>query len=268
MTRALSLAALTVLEAGPIETIRIAASCGYSHVGLRPVAATPTETHWPMLRDAALAGEIRKVLDDTGIGVLDVEILRLTDAIDWDQVKATAAYANAVGARRILVADNDPDPTRARDNLARMGELAAEAGAVATLEFMPWTCAPNAAAARVRTQGLRGVAMLVDAFHFARSDSALDDFAQGDPAVSYLQLCDIAGPTPAMDLILQEARADRLFPGEGDVDLVRMLRHFPGLPISLEIPADRLRLAGVGPRERAALAITAMRRVLAEAGEA
>ncbi|NOW47648.1 sugar phosphate isomerase/epimerase [Novosphingobium sp. SG751A] len=267
MTRAISLAALTVLEAGPVETIRIAAACGYTHVGLRPVAATPTERHWPMMADAALAGEIRAALDGEGVGVLDVEILRLTDVIDWDQVRATADYAAAVGAQRILVADNDPDAGRSRDNLARMGEIADGAGAVVALEFMPWTHAPNLAAARARTQDLRGVAMLIDAFHLVRSGGRVDELVAGDPAISYLQLCDIAGPTPDMDAILTEARADRLFPGEGDVDLAGILQRYPTLPISLEIPADRLRLQGVGPRERAALAITAMRRVLEKAGQ-
>jgi len=262
MNRVLSLAALTVLEAGPVETIRIASACGYTHVGLRPVAATPTERHWPMMSDAALAGEIARALDGEGVGVLDVEILRLTDAIDWDQVRATVDYAATVGAKRILVADNDPDPARSRDNLAHMGEIADGAGAVVALEFMPWTHAPNLAAARTRTQGLRGVAMLIDTFHLVRSGGRVDELIAGDPAISYLQLCDIAGPTPDMDAILQEARADRLFPGEGDVDLAGILQRYPTLPISLEIPADRLRLSGVGPRARAALAITAMRRVL------
>lgn len=265
--RAISLAALTVLEAGPVETIRIAAACGYSHVGLRPVAATPTETHWPMLADAKIADEIARALDGEGVGVLDVEILRLTDAIDWDQVRATADYAATVGAARILVADNDPDPSRSRDNLARMGEIADAVGAVVALEFMPWTYAPNLAAARVRTQGLRGVAMLIDSFHLVRSGGTVDELIAGDPAISYLQLCDIAGPIPDMDAILAEARANRLFPGEGDIDMIGILARYPTLPISLEIPADRLRLNGVGPRERAALAITAMRRVLEKAGQ-
>ena len=267
MSRPVSLAALTVLEAGPVETIRIAGATGYSHVGLRPVAATPTERHWPMLTDAALLAEIRAVLAGEGVGVLDVEILRLTPAINWDEVKATAELAALLGARRILVADNDPDSARSREHLGRMGEIAAAAGVVVTLEFMPWTHAPNIAAARQRVAGLPGVAMLIDVFHLARSGGTLADVAQADPLVSYLQLCDIAGPIPSMDAILQEARADRLFPGEGDGDVVGLLRRLPDLPLSLEVPADRLRLAGVGPQERAALAMAATRRVLTEAGE-
>ena len=267
MSRAVSLAALSVLEAGPVETIRIAGALGYSHVGLRPVAATPGERHWPMMTDAALLGEIRAALAGEGVAVLDVEILRLTPVIDWDEMKATADLAGRLGATRILVADNDPDPGRARASLARMGAIVQEAGAVATLEFMPWTCTPDLAAARARTQGLPGVAMLIDAFHLARSGGQVADVAPGDPQVSYLQLCDIAGPIPPMDDILREARADRLFPGEGEIDLPGLLARLPGLPLSLETPADRLRLAGVGPRERAGLAMAATRRLLELAGE-
>jgi len=265
MPRPLSLAALTVLEAGPVETIRIAAATGYSHVGLRPVAATPTEKHWPMLRDKTLADAIRAALAEGNIGVLDVEILRLTPQIDWDEVQATVDFAQSLGAARVLVADNDPDPARSRDSLAHMGAVAAAAGVTIALEFMPWTHAPNLATARERAQGLEGVALLVDAFHLVRSGGKAEDVAQGDPLISYLQLCDIAGPIPPMETILQEARADRLFPGEGEVDLVTLLRRLPDLPISLEVPADRLRLAGVSAQERAALAIAATRRVLEQA---
>jgi sugar phosphate isomerase/epimerase len=213
MICAMSLAALTVLEAGPVETIRIAAACGYTHVGLRAVAATAAERHWPMLTDRALAADICRALDDHAMGVLDVEILRLTDAIDWDGVKAAIDYAAALGAGRVLVADNDPDPARSHDNLGRMGQIAQGAGVCVALEFMPWTCAPNLAAACERVAGLDGVAMLVDAFHLARSGGTVADVAAEASAVSYLQMCDIAGPVPPMDAILQEARADRLFPG-------------------------------------------------------
>jgi sugar phosphate isomerase/epimerase len=262
MSKILSLAALTVLEAGPMETIAIARATGYSHVGLRAVPATPTEQAWPMARDAALGRDVGQALRDCGVGVLDVEILRLTPSIDWDEVQATADFAASVGAKRILVADNDPDHGRSRDHLARMGEMAARVGAVVALEFMPWTYAPTIEAARERTNGLPGVAMLIDAFHLARSGGRVADVVPGDPAISYLQLCDIAGPIPPMDQILQEARADRLFPGEGEADVAELVARFPALPISLEVPADRLRLAGIGPQERAARIMAAMCRVL------
>jgi hypothetical protein len=247
MICAMSLAALTVLEAGPVETIRIAAACGYTHVGLRAVAATAAERHWPMLTDRALAADICRALDDHAMGVLDVEILRLTDAIDWDGVKAAIDYAAALGAGRVLVADNDPDPARSHDNLGRMGQIAQGAGVCVALEFMPWTCAPNLAAARTGGgAGWRG--------HAGRCVSS-------GPVGRHGGRCGRRGERGVLPPDVRHCRAgsaDGRDPpgsarrppvsGEGDVDLVGLLRACPHVPISLEIPADRLRLAGVGHR--------------------
>lgn len=257
----LSLAALTVLEAGPIEMVRIARACGYSHVGLRPVAATAAEPHVPVLTDAPAKRELARVLAGEGIGVLDCEIVRLVPEMDWDLVRSVIDFAAQFGAARLLLADNDPQPERSKAALAQLAELARPAGVAACLEFMPWTCAPNLAAARERIGGIANAALLVDAFHLARSGGAVADLDPGEAAVSYLQLCDIAGPIPPLDEILREARSDRLFPGDGEVDLVGLLRRFPGLPISLEVPVDRLR----GARERARMALMGARKVLERA---
>jgi sugar phosphate isomerase/epimerase len=263
--RVLSLAALTVLEAGPFEMIRIARACGYSHVGLRPLAATPAEPHVPILDHAANRAELRRVLAGEGIAVLDCEILRLTPAIDWDTMARVVDFAAEFGAARLLVADNDPDPVRSAASLARLAEVAGTAGVVPCLEFMPWTQAPDLDAARQRIAGIGNAGLLVDAFHLARSGGSPADLSTGD-RVSYLQLCDIAGPIPPLDEILREARADRLFPGEGDIPLADLLRRVPATPISLEVPADRLRDAGVSARARAQRAIDLTRTLLAAAG--
>ncbi|WP_198519283.1 sugar phosphate isomerase/epimerase family protein [Novosphingobium kunmingense] len=253
---------MTVLEAGPFEQVRIARRCGYSHVGLRPVAATPVEPHTAILSDRHLRSELRALLDGEGIGVLDCEIVRLTDAIDWDAMQAVIDFTQEFGCRLLLVADNDPDPVRSSASLAKLAELSRPAGVTPCLEFMPWTCSPNLAAARARIEDVRGAALLIDAFHLARSGSSPSDLADRDPDVAYLQLCDIAGPVPDLDAILDEARSNRLFPGEGDIDLPTLLARFPGLPISLEVPADRLRDAGVTAQERARMAFDAARTLL------
>jgi sugar phosphate isomerase/epimerase len=261
--RAISLAALTVLESAPADMVRIAAACGYSHAGLRAIAATPTEPHLPILTDPALRRALMDTVRGEGVGVMDVEIFRLLPDTDWDLAARVLDFAAEFAAPRLLVADNDPDPARSHDSLARLAELAAPLAVTPHLEFMPWTAAPDLAAARTRTAGIANARILVDAFHLARSGGASADLDQGEAAVGYVQLCDIAGPIPAMDAILAEARANRLMPGEGEVDLATLLARLPGLPLSLEIPADRLRDAGIGPRQRAAMAIAATRRLLA-----
>lgn len=263
-SRPISLAALTVLEVSPLEVVRIAARCGYTHVGLRPVAATPTEPHFPILADPILSEELQRVLTGEGIGVLDIEIVRLVPEMDWPEMERVLEFAQKFGASRLLVADNDPIPARSRESLAELAQRAAGFAVTPHLEFMPWTCAPDLSAAKQRIAGIANCRLLIDAFHLARSGGSPRDLEQGDSAIGYVQLCDIAGPIPAMDEILREARSDRLFPGEGEIDLAGLLTSLPGLPISLEIPADRLRDQGIDALARARMALKATSAVLAD----
>lgn len=251
VTRALSLAALTVLDAAPVQAVKIASRIGYSHVGLRCVPATPDESHVPILSDRILRQELRAVISGEGMGVLDTEIVRMTADIDWDSMKAVLAFSQEFGARRLLVADNDPEPSRCRDSLARLADMARGHDVTPCLEFMPWTCSPDLASAKAKVAGIDNCVLLVDAFHLARSSGTAADITPGDAAIGYLQLCDIAGPIPSMDEILREARSNRLFPGEGEVDLIGLLRRLPNLPVSLEVPADRLKDAGWSAEDRA-----------------
>jgi sugar phosphate isomerase/epimerase len=260
--RPLSLAALTILEVPPAEAIRIAARCGYSHVGLRPVAATPEEPQWPILSDRSLRNELAATLKGEGIQVLDTEIVRIKPEMDWSLLETVLAFSQEFAATRLLVADNDPDADRSRDSLARLGEMARPFGVTPHLEFMPWTCTQNIRVAKERVARLKNIALLIDAFHLVRSGGSVDEIDWGDTAIGYLQLCDIAGPVPEMEEILRQARSDRLFPGEGEIDLVGLLQRLPDIPISLEIPADRLRDAGWTAEARAKRAIEATMRIL------
>ncbi|MNE26023.1 hypothetical protein D3C80_1193730 [compost metagenome] len=108
--------------------------------------------------------------------------------------------------------------------------------------------------------------VLVDAFHFNRSGSSLDDLAQLAPQrMRYAQLCDVAGPVPAdMDEILRQARNERRFPGDGDADLVGLLRALPpSVPLSLEIPTRQLLEQGISGEQRARMALEKAKAVLA-----
>lgn len=253
--RDIALAALTVLDLSPVEMIAVAAHCGYSHVGLRPLAATPDEIHFPMLTDAALRRDMMSALADHGLGVLDIEILRLTPEARIADFEPVFAFGAAFGARFALVAGNDPDLLRAADNLAALCDLAGPYGLRPHLEFMPWTDVPTMAAALSVTTatGRDSVGLLIDAFHLNRSGGTATDVPCNDPRFGYVQLCDIAGPIPAdMTEVMKEARSDRLFPGEGDCALTTLLRRVPAaIPVSIEVPANRLGLSAQARAQRA-----------------
>lgn len=262
-----SLAALTVLEVSPVEMVEIAARTGYSHVGLRLEPATPEEHHFPLVRDANLRKQTLNRLRDTGIKVLDVEILRLKPETRVADFATIVAVGAEFGATELLVAGNDPDEQRQADNFAALCDLCRPYGIYPHLEFMPWTNARDLKQALriVENAGRDNGCVLVDAFHFNRSGSQLEDVALVAPSrMRYMQLCDVAGPRPAdMQEILRQARNERRFPGDGDCDLLGLLRCLPAnLPLSLEIPCVQLQAQGVSAQQRAQLAIDKTRALL------
>lgn len=271
MTHPLSLAFLTVFDLGPVEAVRTAAAAGYDLVGLRILpAAARGEPDYPLLTDDRLLARVRAALDDTGVAVGDVEIIRLRPVCDWDLFDRFCDRCAALGARHVLVAGDDPDPARLADSLARFADLAAPRGLTADLEFMPWTAVPDltAAQAAVQAAGRPNAGVLVDALHYDRSATTLDQIA-ALPAdrVNYVQFCDGAVPyDPSDEALIRVARGERLFPGQGGIDLVGLARAIPpGVTISVEVP-HRALAARIDALGRAEMAMAATRAILRAAG--
>lgn len=267
MSRPISLAALTVLELSPPEMVSCAAAAGFSHVGIRLLAATPNEPQHDLVGDTPLLREVEQRLKDTGVQVLDAEIFRMKPDTHVADLEAAVATAARLGARELLVAGNDPVEARLVDTLAAFCDLAARYQLGASLEFMPWTDAKDLpqAARIVEQTGRANAGVLVDAFHLSRSHSRIDELA-GVPAsrLRYLQLCDVpVAVPPTMDAILAEARAERLCPGHGGLDLRGLLRAMPAsTPLSIEVPMQAL-ARRMGALDRARMALAATQRVLA-----
>ncbi|MDZ3992113.1 sugar phosphate isomerase/epimerase [Pseudomonas sp. Teo4] len=266
--RIFSLAALTVLELSPPDMVEVAARAGYSHVGLRLVPATQEERHFPLVADAELRRQTQARLRDTGIKVLDLEILRLKPETCVADFEAILAVGAELGGTELLVAGNDPDQVRLTERFAELCDLAAGYGIHPHLEFMPWTDVRNLRQAMdiVAEADRANGCVLVDAFHFNRSRSSLQDLARLAPqCMRYAQLCDVAGPVPDdMDEILRQARNERRFPGDGDADLIGLLRTLPAtVPLSLEIPTRQLMEQGISAEQRARMALEKAVAVLA-----
>lgn len=263
--RPLSLAALTVLELSPLEQVRCAAEAGYSHVGLRLVPATPNEPAWDSIGDTPLIRDTRRALLDCGLQVLDVEILRLKPETEPEGFEPLLDTAAALGARHLLVAGNDPDESRLTDRFAALCERAAPRGLVACIEAMPWTDVRDLVqAARIVEQaGRDNAGVLIDPIHFDRAGSRLEQIAAVAPRrLPYMQFCDAPAERPAtLEGLLHQARASRLPPGEGELDLAGLLQAMPPeVPLSLEVP---LAWPGAGALARARRVLEATRRLLA-----
>jgi len=68
-----SLAALTALELAPPGLIDVAAACGYDHVGIRLLPATPGGIGYPLMEDkAGLRETIARLGEPGGCGLASV----------------------------------------------------------------------------------------------------------------------------------------------------------------------------------------------------
>src|SRR3954470_2868821 len=163
-----SLAALTALELTPCELIDVASACGYDHVGIRLLPATPGGLSYPLMEDEASLRETIARLDATGITVADLEVVAFRPDTDIATFSPFFATGARLGAKHILVAAYDPDLGRFAHRFAGFCEAAAQYGFTADLEFMPWTFVPNLArASRIVAQaGQPNAGVLVDALHF------------------------------------------------------------------------------------------------------
>lgn len=268
MSRRISLSALTVLDLSPAELVQCAADTGYDAVGLRLIPATPTERDWNVLGDTPMVAETLARLADTGIPVLDIEIVRLAPDTDIGSFELFLETGAKLGASQILVAGMDADFGRLSAKFAEFAELAEVYGLTPNLEYMPWTPVANLAQAIevLADAGHPNVGLLVDSLHHARSHS--DSALLADVPRSWLhyaQLCDAPAADPSTtEELIRQAREDRLMPGHGGLDLLSTVRALPAdLPIGVEVPF--FDAAHLPADIRAASALDATRAVLAAA---
>lgn len=241
MNRIFSLAYLTAHRCTPPQAIALAAAQGYQFVGLRLWPNAAGAPHQHLISQPEVLRETQAASRDTGVGVFDLEIIRIDANFDphtWDALYDAGA---ALGARAVLVAGDDTDEARLTANYARLCETLAPYGMSADLEFMPWTAVPDAKTALriVRAAGMPANAgILVDAIHFGRSDTSLQDIRDiPRTLLHYAQIGDaVAGIHFTTEQLIHTARCERLLPGEGTIDLRSLFEALPpDLPVSVEI---------------------------------
>ena len=265
-----SLAALTALELSPPELVEVAAACGFEQVGLRLLAATPGGTSYPLADDPEQLRETKSRLDATGVRVADLEVVAFRPETDVESLEAFLEAGRVLGARHTLVAAYDPDLSRFADRFAEYCELASRFGLTADLEFMPWTHVPdlNTAVAIVERISSSAAGILVDALHFDRSRGRLEDLRRiPSQRLHYWQMCDGPAERPSTtEGLIHAAREERMFPGEGGIDLVGLTREMPrDITISIEVPAAELAKT-VNAEARARRALRGAKAVIAAAG--
>jgi sugar phosphate isomerase/epimerase len=239
----LSLSHLTVLDVGPPHLISLAAKAGFRAVGIRLCAPMPGGVAYPLRAGSPELRETRRLMDAHDVAVSDIEVVRIApDTRASDYAEAFEAGAE-LGAQRVCINIDDAERARVIDRFGELCDLAEPFGLALDVEFMVWRPVARLedAASVVKAVRKPNAFVLVDALHLARSGGTVASVEALDPAlIGSVQLCDapLASPPPAG--IIDEARGNRLLPGEGELPLRELLAVLPNdMPLSAEVPLAR-----------------------------
>jgi sugar phosphate isomerase/epimerase len=240
MTRMITLAHLSAIDLAPPALIRTAAEAGFDGVGLRLLRVTPDSPGYPLMDDPVMMRDTKAAVQDSGAIVHDIEFVKITPETEVEALLPFLDAGAELSAREVITAPYDPDLNRLADRLAALSEAAKARGLGVVLEFFPWTVVPSLEAALpVVDQAGSDVGILVDSLHFDRSTSQLETLAQiPSNRLRFAHLCDaMVQDSYTESELLFTARAERLPPGHGQIDLSALLRALPeNLPLGIELP--------------------------------
>ena len=251
-TRTFSLAHLTILDAPPPELIRIAARTGYDFVGLRLIPlGLPGEIAYAPHADPVMRRDIKSAIDETGVQVFDVELARIIESAAPESYLPALETAAELGARHVLSSVWMRDRQKVIERFARLCEIAKPLGLTINLEFVSsteWNTLDGALDV-VTSCGQENVGILIDTLHFHRGRIPLDQLDRVPAAwANFAHVCDDRANLPAtIEEARRTMREERLYPGEGAVDIAGILGRLPqSVVCAIELP-HRQRLRELGP---------------------
>lgn len=258
---------ISVLGQEPARFVALAAKLGCNRIGLAAAPITGpfgSDPPWSLRNDPALVPALKQALAEHDVSVSLGEGFFIMPGRDIADMTADLDLMAELGAERLNACAMEPDPARNRDQFAAFAALAADRGMPVTVEFMPGTPVPDLAAGLkfVEASGAANAGILVDAMHFFCSGGAIETL-RAAPAdrIAYAQLCD-ARQASFYEGYFQDARNERLLPGEGALPLADFLAALPAYcPVGVETPSVARAEAGMGHEERLIQALAAARAV-------
>jgi len=271
MNRQFSLAHFTLFGCPPPELARTASHAGYDFIGLRVIPIDrPGEPRYQLAEDHKLRRETKRALAETGVKLLDIELAQISERLDPRAYLPTLEAAADLGARFLLTAAWTPDRAVVIDRFAALCELARPLDITVVLEFMSFSDVATLAQAVdvVQTAGVDNAGILVDTLHCHSAGTPLEDLGAIPPEwLHYAHVCDAVADVPeTREGRLRIAREQRLFPGEGGIDVAGIVKRLPpNIVYALEVPNPE-RVKALGAEEYARQCLAASRQYLQEAG--
>lgn len=267
MNRPFSLAHLTMLSVPPPELVWTAAQAGYQFVSLRPIpVGAPNEPIYPLATDRALLARTKAAMAATGVGLLDIEVARIIKEATPKSYLFALEAAAELGGRHVLSSAWCDDRPYILEFFSELCDLAQPFGLTVDLEFVTWSGVRtlDEAVEVVREARRPNAGIVVDTLHFDRCHAELEKLsALPREWFHFAQISDApANYSSEPEDLIRTGRAERLYLGEGGIDVASILGRLPQVPLSIEIP-NTAKLASLGPEQYARLCIETARSFLA-----
>lgn len=270
-----SLVHMTDPTCPPDKLIYIAAETGYDCVGLRTIptrlagdaasggmsamkATTSGIEAFDIAHDRKLLQAIKRAAAETGVVINDAENARIFDGCDVRNYERDLEVAAELGLRHVLTNIWTDDRAFYLDQFCQLAELAAGYGLSVNVEFVTWAGVKNLQDAKklLLASGADNVGIVVDALHFHRSRVDLSEF-DGLPQkwFSYLHLSDIGRAIPEdRETLIYNGRDERLYVGDGAIDLKALVAKLPNAVRGLEVPSvSKVKAVGAEAHARKSL---------------
>lgn len=211
------------------ERCEAAAAAGFAGIGLHAADLPRT------IAGGVDVGEMQAVLRVNALEVTEIEFLAGWAFDGSGSVAPTLpgieAVAQAFGGRHVTAGEFSGDTALSAElrdvaalSLRRNADRLADRGLLVAVEAFPWSALANVAIAAdvVRRAGAPNAGLMIDVWHFYNGGADLGQLTDLPAAgVVAVQLND--GPL-VHDDFLANARAHRQLPGEGDLDVVGLIR--------------------------------------------
>ncbi|XJZ28648.1 sugar phosphate isomerase/epimerase family protein [Bacillota bacterium Lsc_1132] len=241
MKRQFSLGYLTVLGCPPPEMIYIASRVGYDFVSLRPIyMGLPGEPNFSFADNNELMRKTKAALSETGIRLLDIELAKIFDGVEPEKYLSAMESAAELGGKHVLSSIWTDDRNLAIERFAELCELAKPFGLTVELEFVPIASVRDLAGAIevLKTAKQENAGLMIDIHHFHRSKDKVEDLDNVPREwFRFLHLCDAVKEIPdSSEEMTRILREERLYIGEGGINVASIVNRMPKIPCSIELP--------------------------------
>jgi len=247
MARRYSLAQLTALHWSPPEMIYNARVLGYDTVSIRPIVLGVKGEHdFDLAKNKELFDLTKQAMEETGIGINDIELAKIGDGIDAARYESVFEAAAKLGVKDVISSIWTDNRDFYLEQFAKLCDLAQRYGLFVNLEFVTWAGVNTLKGVREVLDAVKkpNAAIFIDTLHFYRSRTLLEELDSCPKNLfRFMHICDGAkeipdssSPTYKEDLI-HVGRDAREYVGEGAIDIAGIVKKLPdNVLFSIELP--------------------------------